>query len=164
MGLLSGNSFASFTSTFALAVTLLCFQLVTPAQAVRVKFQNCLPDSYRFNDPTPLQFDPLFADARFDTEDEKHTLQVTVWSNVTGSYNEGGLPPADDPYWHDDEQTDGKIIQTPEPDTTNPRATTLIRKVNVLTYTPWSDADDFCKMGLDNATCPLSPVFESVTR
>lgn len=132
-----------------------------PAAAVRIPFTNCLDDSYRFNDPLPLQWEPLYVDAVFDSRGDRHNLQVLVWGNVSGSVSDTTLPPPNDPYWQDDAETEGKIIQSPEPGSKNAKATTLFRKVDVLTFEPWSEAVDFCLHGLANASCPLGPVFAS---
>lgn len=148
------------TPTFLTSVLLVFIALIPTTLAVRIPFSNCLPDSYRFNDPLPLQWTPLYADAVFDTENESHNLQVIVWGNVSGSRNTDALPPPGDPYWRDDDEEDGKIIQTPEPDVPKPKATTLYRRVNVLTFEPWNLAVDFCEFGLVNGSCPLSPVWD----
>ena len=151
----------SSTSRFLITAVLVALLCLSPVDAVRIPFQNCLPDSYRFNDPLPLQWVPLYADAVFDTHHETHNLQVIVWANVSGSQNQGSLPPANSPYWTDDSQTNGKIIESANPDSPHAVATTLYRKVNVLTYNPWNKLEDFCRDGLVNGSCPLSPVFDT---
>lgn len=146
-----------------LAALLFVLVLLLPqsAQAVRITFDNCLPQSYRDHKPERLQWVPLYVDAFFDTENESHNLRVTAWGNVTGSANAAELPPADDPDWSNPDVTRGKIIREPDPDGPDPRATTLIRKVNVLSYEPYRDLADFCNDALENATCPLGPVFDT---
>jgi hypothetical protein len=52
----------------------------------------------------------------------------------------------------------GKILDDPYPDSIDPHLTTLFNKVNVLTYSPYNHATDFCNE-LENGTCPLGPVF-----
>lgn len=146
--------------TLLTSVLLLFVALTPPTLAVRIPFSNCLPDSYRFNDPLPLQWTPLYADAVFDTENDSHNLQVIVWGNVSGSRNTEQLPPPGSPYWRDPEEEDGKIIRTPEPDVEKPKATTLYRRVNVLTFEPWNNSVDLCRYGLTNGSCPLSPVWD----
>ncbi|KJZ76539.1 hypothetical protein HIM_03875 [Hirsutella minnesotensis 3608] len=132
---------------------------VSPASAVRVPVTNCLSDSYQSNTPALLQWEPLFADARFDTQGGNHNLQLIVWGNVTGSWTRDPLPGANDPYWTNPNKTNGKIIETPDPDADDKKATTLYRRVNVLSYEPWHEPVNFCKNGLVNASCPLGPVF-----
>jgi len=94
-------------------------------------------------------------DASFNTTDPSHKLMVTVWGNVTGAYNDVQLPPPNDPAWNKSNYTDGKIENLPYPHT---RWTTLSKKVNVLTYEPWKQSDEFCDV-LVNGTCPLAPRF-----
>ncbi|KAH6604764.1 hypothetical protein Trco_006471 [Trichoderma cornu-damae] len=142
-----------------LALALLALVFAAPAAAVLVEFDNCLPDSYRLNNPPLLQWEPLYVDAVFDTKSPKNNLRVIVWGNVTGSQNVGKLPPPNDPYWTDPSQTNGKIDETPYSDTL---ATTLVRRVNVLTYEPWNDRSNFCADSLVNGTCPLAPTFGNV--
>lgn len=143
------------------AVILFALLAPTPVAAVRIPFTNCLPDSYQLNEPSLLQWVPLYADAVFDDKDGEHNLLVTVWGNVTGSTNKADLPAPGDPYWQDDDSKEGKIDRTPEQGQDR-KATTLYRKVNVLTFEPWSEVIDFCSEGLTNYTCPLSPVFGSI--
>jgi hypothetical protein len=140
-------------------VLALLFVSVAPISAVRVPFDNCLPDDYRFNDPRPLQWVPMYADAVFDTETSQHTLEFVVWGNVNGSRNQGDLPPPRDPYWTDPLQTEGKIDETPNKGVEKPKATTLFRRINIVTFTAKTEAVNFCLDGITNGTCPLAPVF-----
>ena len=123
---LSAVSYASW-----LILLFACFFART-AHAVHIKFENCLPDSYRLGDPLPLQWEPLLADARFDTESDNHNLRVIVWGNVTGSRFRVDLPPPDDPAWEDPEATDGKILRIPDDE--RPSRTTLVTQVDYLSY------------------------------
>ncbi|KAI9172103.1 membrane protein [Paramyrothecium foliicola] len=147
-------------SSLLVIATLVTFIAVTPAQAARIPFRNCLDESYRLNDPPPLQWVPIYADAVFDLENDSHNLRVTVWGNVSGSQNRATLPPADDPYWQNDNDTNGKIIRLP-PEGEGRLLTTLFRRVHVLTYQPWKESVSFCDDGLVNGTCPLSPSFRT---
>jgi hypothetical protein len=144
-----------------MAVMLLFCVLLQPVAAVKVPFENCLPDSYRLNQPTLLQWLPYRVDAWFDTENTKHTLTMTMWGNVTGSLYNVTLPPPDSPAWQDPKKLDGKILGEPEPDSDAPKLTTLHSKINFLTYEPWSDNTNFCNTSLTNATCPLGPIFDT---
>jgi hypothetical protein len=137
--------------------------LLAPAVgAVQVPFRDCLPETYRLRTPTPLQWTPLHAEAYYDTAGKSHNLQLTVWGNVSGAFNPSDdLPPAGDPAWSNPNATLGKIVRNPEPDRDRPMATTLISSVNVLTYRPYRHASDFCETSLDNAACPLGPVFDT---
>ncbi|KAK3383904.1 hypothetical protein B0T24DRAFT_517324 [Lasiosphaeria ovina] len=143
-----------------LRILLLLGALFRPAVAAQVAFENCLPDSYKNYEPTPLQWRAVSVDASFDTTDTKHTLRITMWGNVTGSSTNVTLPPPSSPDWTDATKLDGKILDEPEPDAVNPKLTTLHSKIDVLTYEPWNESTNFCKM-LANASCPLAPVFNA---
>jgi hypothetical protein len=132
---------------------------VSPVHAVRIPFTNCLSDSYRLNEPTRLQWVPLFADAVFDTENEKHNLRVIVWGNVTGARNTAKLPPPNDPSWKENDKINGKIARLPE---TNETATTYFSRVNFLTYLPYNHPFDFCTQSVVNDSCPVGPYFGEV--
>lgn len=138
--------------------------LLRPVAAAAVSFENCLSDSYINNEPAPLQWVPLFVDAAFDVTDPKHTLRVTMWGNVKGSFTEVTLPPPGSPDWADPTKTDGKIVGEPDPNGPDPKITTLKSKVDMLTYEPWSDNTNFCTTSLVNGTCPLAPVFQNDSR
>lgn len=156
------RSFSTLVYLLAL-ITSLC---ISPASAVLIDFNNCLSEAYQNGEsgqPKQLQFVPLFMDARFNTTDPRHTLQVIVWGNVTGSGPDNlvvNLPAwNDDKYWQSNETNlGGKIISIPNEDSTNPKLTTLSNKVEVLTYEPYDHSDAFCDV-LVNATCPLAPAF-----
>lgn len=137
---------------------------VVPVSAVRIAFTNCLDDKYVASNPQKLQWAPLYANARFDTSTPKYSLEVVVWGNVTGRQDTTIQVPSfvSDPlYWSDSGKTNGKIIQSANPDAANPVATTLYRRINVLTYQPVNDRVDFCKQGLFNGSCPLGPTFNT---
>jgi hypothetical protein len=127
---------------------------------VRIPFTNCLSDAYRLHEPTRLQWVPLYADAVFDTEDEKHSLRVIVWGNVTGARTTSELPSPDDPSWNDDDKINGKIDELPQSGYRT--ATTYFPRVNFLTYVPYNGRFNFCNTSLVNGTCPLGPYFGEV--
>jgi len=136
-----------------------------PAAAAYVAFENCLPESYVNNHPTPLQWVPKYVDASFEvTEPPMHTLRVTMWGNVTGAFTNVTLPSPGSPDWTDPTKTDGKILDQPEPNAPNPKLTTLLSKINVLTYEPYRKTFKFCNGSLVNGSCPLAPVFDTNTR
>lgn len=136
--------------------------LLRPTAAVLIdQWTNCLPESVTKSDPAQLQWVPLYVGAEFGNEDVAHKLRVTVWGNVTGSYDPSvALPAWNDPSWTDASVTAGKIVDNPFP-TTAARLTTLHDKIDVLTYEPYSASFDFCQDALTNATCPLGPVFNT---
>lgn len=133
---------------------LLLSLLVAPASAASVRFRDCrdelpnIPEGF-------IRFEPKFAKASFDHDNGTYTLSVRVHGNVTGRYNDVQLPPPDDSAWDNDEIVEGKIQDLPEPKT---KYTTIINKINLLSYEPWSKVDQFCNM-LDGVDCPLSPAF-----
>lgn len=145
-----------------LALLLLAFLFYQPVAAATLKnYENCLPDTYRYNVPTLLQWVPYQVDASFDTKSPKHTLRVTMWGNVTGSIYNVTLPPPNSTDWTNPNKHDGKILDEPEPDSPAPKLTTLHSKVDFLTYEPWSESTNFCNGSLSHASCPLGPVFNT---
>ncbi|PFH61667.1 hypothetical protein XA68_16677 [Ophiocordyceps unilateralis] len=142
------------TTIVALVVALYLLAVASPAAAVLVPVTNCLADARQSKS---LQWRPLYADAKFGGDN--YNLQLVVWGNVSGSLTQGALPPAGDDHWNRDSDTAGKIVESADAETENRKATTLFRKVNVLTYEPWNQLANFCKNGLVNGSCPLGPVF-----
>lgn len=145
---------------------LITYLWVIPTSAALIEFQNCLSESVQAT-TSQLQLVPLVMNAVFNTTDPNHNLNVTVWTNVTGS--EVGnltytLPPANSSYWdpgNNDTTVGGKIENEPAPNVPKPVLTTLFSKVGVLTYTPYNPrlGDAFCTV-LVNGTCPLGPNFK----
>ncbi|OAA80655.1 integral membrane protein [Akanthomyces lecanii RCEF 1005] len=159
--LLSGLTFTPLFLLYALLALLLA---AVPVSAVRIPFTNCLDEKYIA--AKKLQWQPVYADAKFDTTDPRHMLEIIVWGNVTGSQDPANPPPSlqEDPnrlYWKDDSNTNGKIVQTPNPNAAQPNATTLIRRVNVLTYRPVNERVNFCTQALNGGVCPLGPNFNT---
>ena len=155
---LQRSSFGTLGFFMVLAASL----WIVPASAVFIKFQNCLSESAQ-NEPLQLQLVPQFVNAVFNTTDPSHNLRVTVYANVSGSTVAPPWlvsPPGNDTAYWGSNQTDmgGKILDNPYPDSIDPHLTTLFNKVNVLTYSPYNHATDFCNE-LENGTCPLGPVF-----
>ena len=143
-----------------LALTLVSCLLLRPVSAVLIPFANCLPESYQANIPTPLQWVPLAVDAVFDLDSPTHNLRVSVFGNVTGSYRQVQLPPANSSDWKDPAKLDGKIVDVPDSQGIN-RATTLRSNIKVLTYEPYDHGSYFCSESLINGSCPLAPIFNS---
>lgn len=152
---------------------------IMPASAVLIDFQNCLSDTVQNSgngNPSQrdLQITPLFVNAVFNTTDPNHNLNVTVWGNVSGSAIATGtkyvLPSANDTaYWNsNDTSAGGKILNEPYPEDPHPFYTTLSNKVNVLTYEPWNNLENFCdeiaaysNASHSNYSCPLAPSFSA---
>ena len=142
--------------TFLLTICI----LVVPTSAVLLKFDNCLSNEYLNKHPPLLQFVPKFLDAVFDTSNSDHNLNITIWGNVTGTGPEKLLllPLPENSYWSSNQSNlGGKIVN--QPDETYNVATTLFNKINVLTYQPWEENDNFCERML-NQPCPIAPVFK----
>jgi hypothetical protein len=154
------NSFG----TFGYLLVLIASIWIAPISAVFIEFQNCLEESYQHNVPLQLQLVPMFVSAVFNTTDPSHNLNVTVYTNVTGSMTgniQYVLPPANDTaYWNSNDTTSGgKIIDNPFSDTVA-KYTTLDNKVSVLTYQPYNFEEAFCG-ALGNGICPLGPTFNA---
>lgn len=121
---------------------------LSPVSAVYVNFDNCLSDNTQTGGI--LQFDPRLVSAVFD---QTFNLNVTVWGNVTGSITTGT------PDYSNPNSTYGKIVDNPDPTGAN-LETTLFRKVQFLSYEPWSDSISFCD-ALLQGECPLGPTFSN---
>ncbi|KAI1806449.1 hypothetical protein F4811DRAFT_511073 [Daldinia bambusicola] len=139
---------------------------IRTASAVNVTFDNCLDSNYIYsNQPAEqvqLQWVPLYADAKFDTQNPNHNLIVTVWGNVTGRVGIDTLPPWNSTLWNEPDQVlNGKIQNEPEPNlpAAQRKVTTLYYKVGVATYEPYHNTVNFCS-NIMNGSCPLGPVFK----
>lgn len=124
-------------------------------EAAFVRFQNCLSQSVQKNKPLALQFVPLFVDAKFNTVDPRHNLNITVYGNVTGQSNDNRpYPPPSDPIWSNTSSSFGKITNV----TIN--YTTLFTEYQVVSYTPYdAPRSEFCQSVLGDG-CPLGPLFD----
>lgn len=123
-----------------------------------VNFDDCLQKVNILNEAKSpyLQFTPLHVWATFDTFNPKHTLNVTVYGNVSGQAQLGTYPAADNPDWLDPNKTFGKIVNL---DQQNNKYTTLFWNNKVLSYSAWtSPPDQFC-LSVLNGSCPLAPRF-----
>lgn len=145
------------TPSGLLAIILLLSLACRPASAVQIKYTNCLPDSVQSQQPPFLQWVPVEAHAKFDTQNDAHNFQFIVWGNVTGSVNKQMLPPPTSPDWTNDNKTDGKIVNSEN----DANGTTVKSSIGMLTYTPWSSRSFFCEQALVGGHCPLAPVFNT---
>jgi hypothetical protein len=156
-----------FFPTWQYLFLLIASLWVVPTSAALVNFQNCLSESVQNNTPLQLQLVPLLMNAVFNTTDPMHNLNVTVWTNVTGSTVTPPryvLPAWNSSYWDptdNDTTAGGKIEAVPDPSDASPLLTTLFNKVGVLTYTPYNPRQgfNFCEQ-LVNGSCPLGPNFK----
>ncbi|KAI9773174.1 MAG: hypothetical protein M1840_008295 [Geoglossum simile] len=137
-------------------IAFLIILLTGPVVAVFIKFDNCLDKSTIESEPSKLQFIPLHFYADFSHLGNSHTLNLTVYGNVSGSANRVPLPPPTDPMWNDPNNTLGKIVDMDSAWGTD-IATTLSTRVNMLSYTPYDNLTFFCSQ-LVSGSCPIGPV------
>ncbi|KAM0706661.1 hypothetical protein Q7P35_005989 [Cladosporium inversicolor] len=144
----------------ALALTNICLlalSLPSASNAAFVNFGNCLSDNTINSDPRRLQWVPLYLDARFDTKNPTHRMNLTLYGNVTGQTVQGEYPPADDPGWSNPNVTFGKIADVGNDN----KYSTLMSDFKLLSYEAWdAPSQQFCDT-LINASCPLGPVFDA---
>jgi hypothetical protein len=138
-------------------ICLLALSLPTATNGAFINFGNCLSDNTINSDPRRLQWVPLFLDARFDTDNPSHGLNLTLYGNVTGQTVQGDYPPPDDPGWTNPNVTFGKIQNVGNAN----RFSTLISDFKLLSYDAYdAPAQQFCDT-LINASCPLGPYFDA---
>ena len=138
---------------------LLLLVIIPTSAAVYVDFENCLDPtivSSAFEKQGLLQFIPHHVWASFNTSAPSHTLNVTVYGNISGIATNEPRPDWDNPQWLDDNKTLGKIL---DQDKSNNKYSTLFARFNVLDYTPYNaGASRFCNNTI-NQPCPLIPAF-----
>ncbi|KAL8673785.1 MAG: hypothetical protein Q9168_001797 [Polycauliona sp. 1 TL-2023] len=127
--------------------------------AVYLDFENCLDPNIVHTASQRqglLQFIPLHVWASFNTSAPSHTLNVTVYGNISGIATNETRPDWDDPQWTDDNKTLGKIL---DKDESNNHYSTFFARFNVLDYTPYdAPGSRFCNNTI-NQQCPLGPAF-----
>lgn len=133
------------------------------ANAVFINFENCLDANYRRQtDPVRLQFTPEHVWVEFNNTDPAHSLNVTIYGNVSGQFYAGDYPPPSSPRWKDPKDTFGKIPsvwQIGKPGFAGGIATTLFSNFDALTYSSWNPGPQpFCNYTI-NTECPIGPVF-----
>ncbi|KAL8843821.1 MAG: hypothetical protein Q9176_001783 [Flavoplaca citrina] len=138
---------------------LLLLVIIPTSAAVYVDFENCLDPtivSSAFEKQGLLQFIPHHVWASFNTSAPSHTLNVTVYGNISGIATNEARPDWDDPQWLDDNKTLGKILDL---DKSSNKYSTLFARFNVLDYTPYNaGASRFCNNTISQP-CPLIPAF-----
>lgn len=133
---------------------------VSPASGALLSFDNCLDASIIESSPRQLQFIPLNVSVLFDLENPLHSLNITVYGNVSGTADRRSTYPLpDDAQWNNPNDTVGKIVDL---DTANNRYSTLIASVDVVNFSPYSEPFRFCDT-LVQGDCPLGPVFYANT-
>jgi hypothetical protein len=127
------------------------------ASAVLLPFDSCT--SFAKQNPSqsgePLQYKPLYLDVVYDAASQPHSLNVTVFGNVTGQTLSGSLPPPSDSYWSNPNATNGKITDVG----TSGNLTSLSTRYDVLSFTVANNLVRFCGALRDNGSCPLGPTF-----
>ena len=141
------------------ALVLLTASLLPVASAAFINFENCLkPVFLRDTGESYLHFTPLYVWASFNTTHPSHTLNVTVYGNVSGQAQAGAMPPPSDDNWTNGNKSFGKIVHV---DPGNNKLTTIFSNFQVLTYSAWSpEPTAFCNSTI-NGICPLGPVFNN---
>ncbi|KAL8701964.1 MAG: hypothetical protein Q9201_004640 [Fulgogasparrea decipioides] len=133
--------------------------LIQSSSAVYIDFDNCLSPEiiHSASQHQPLlQFVPHHVWASFNTSAPSHTLNITVYGNITGIATNETVPGPNDPQWHDNTKTKGKIVDV---DKENNHWSTFFARFNVLDYTPYTaPASRFCDNTI-HQQCPLIPAF-----
>ncbi|CDM38164.1 hypothetical protein DTO013E5_8730 [Penicillium roqueforti] len=128
----------------------------SPGAAVLLDFENCLSKSILESDPLQLQFVPTNVSVKFNLTNPLHPLAITVYGNVSGTTSQtADYPAPDSSVWTNPNWTDGKIEDV---STTNNKYSTLMTDLNVLSFTPFSNASRF-RDAVTQGTLPLGPVF-----
>lgn len=147
----------SWNATSLAVLILLAF--VPTSGAVYIDFDNCLSPNiiHSASQPQPLlQFTPLHVWASFNDSAPSHTLNVTVYGNISGIATNETRPAWNDPRWKNDNITLGKIV---DKDPSNNHLSTFFARFNVLDYTPYNaPASSFCNNTI-HQQCPLIPAF-----
>lgn len=147
--------FWQHTMLLSLALSL----LFSHSTAAFIDFENCLPPSTINSNPVQLQFIPLYVYATFNTTAASHSLNITVYGNVSGSANppQASLPAWNDTqYWTNQSEMAGKILDVSP--ATN-LVSTLFVSFNVLSYTPYAPAATRFANTTIQGQFPLAPVF-----
>ncbi|KAL8651671.1 MAG: hypothetical protein Q9210_003120 [Variospora velana] len=149
----------SFVWTLVNLVILTLLALIRPSNAVYVDFENCLGPNIinSASQPQPLlQYTPYHVWASFNDSAPSHTLNITVYGNISGIATREKLPAWNDAKWLNDNETLGKIL---DQDRVNNKFSTLFARFNVLDYTPYdAPPSRFCENTI-HQQCPLIPAF-----
>ncbi|KAL8735306.1 MAG: hypothetical protein Q9166_000851 [cf. Caloplaca sp. 2 TL-2023] len=135
------------------------FVFVQTSTAAYVEFENCLGPNLinsASERQSPLQFTPHHVWASFNTSAPSHTLNITVYGNISGIATNETRPEWNDPQWLNDSKTLGKIV---DEDERNNHWSTFFARFNVLDYTPYTaEPSRFCENTI-HQQCPLIPAF-----
>lgn len=109
--------------------------LTRSTNAAFIEFENCLETNI-LNDPSQLQFVPRYFHVVYDTAPGPNPLDIVIYGNVTGN---------------------GEIVNIVDNDG-NETYTTLFTTLDVLSFTPYDHASQFCQ-NVTQGSCPLGPVY-----
>ncbi|KAH8692350.1 integral membrane protein [Talaromyces proteolyticus] len=140
---------------FTIFCLLFLFMTLT-AEAAFINFDNCL-ESNIISNPNQLQFVPLYYSVLYDPSPGPNPLNITVYGNVTGVQSGDTAPAVGSPDWENPDVTAGKIVPIVD-NNGNYTYTTLFTTLNLLSYTAYENASQFCQ-GVTLGDCPLGPVF-----
>ena len=145
------------TGNLLRALIVLVFFLTRGSHAAFIStFSDCLSPNTINSDPRQLQLTPYWVWAFFDSVSTSHSLNVTIYGNVSGKATQDPLPPWNDTRWNDPNETVGKIVDISK---ATDIYTTLQAQFNVLDYTPYSvPATRFCNTTVQGK-CPIAPSF-----
>jgi hypothetical protein len=147
-----GASYSLWSTVQTLCIFVIAIFNLPVADAAFIPFSNCQKPSDI--NSQKLQFRPFFVDAKFDTKDPNHTLNITVYGNVSGSAtgSESDYPSLTswnifDPQFN--------IVDAPD------NFTTLFATVDVLSYSAWHPKPmRFCNETI-SGNCPWRPLFNA---
>jgi hypothetical protein len=131
--------------------------MISKTEAVFLNFDNCLESSI-LDDPSQLQFVPLFFSVVYDSGVGPNPLNITVYGNITGVASGDTEPAAGSPEWDDPKSTTGKIVDVCD-NGGNRTFTTLFTTLDLLSYSPLDEPTEFCPTV--HGGCPLGPVFHA---
>lgn len=146
--------YGSYWMTLCL-IFLLSF--ITSTEAAFINFDNCMEPSI-LDDPSQLQFVPLFFSVVYDPGVGPNPLNITVYGNITGVASGDTEPAPGSPEWDDPKSTAGKIVDVINNDG-NLTFTTLFTALDLLSYSPYDEPTEFCPSV--NGGCPMAPVFHA---
>ena len=121
--------------TWLLTTLFLVLLFTRSTNAAYIDFENCLETNI-LNNPSQLQFVPSYFSVVYDPSPGPNPLDIVIYGNVTGN---------------------GEIVNIVD-NNGNETYTTLFTTLDVLSFTPYDHATEFCR-NLTQGSCPLGPVF-----
>lgn len=127
-------TFRNSSNSWLIIVFCVVAYLTSLANAAFINFDNCL-EANLLNDPSELQFVPQFFSVVYDPSPGPNPIEIVIYGNVTGN---------------------GEIVNIVNNDG-NETYTTLFTTLDVLNFTPYDHATQFCQ-NVTQGSCPLGPV------